>query len=146
MAELKEQWGFSAFWTPFGALIVQLLPRVLAARTSNQVFQLSLPLSPPLSLSLSLSGRQQSFFVKQPAVPLLFNMRGETARHALVSRARETSGEHGEKELGGNKKHTVHQNCVGVTENLPGKNLTVEPEQSRNNGGVMRSGHSLDEE
>lgn len=47
------------------------------------------------------------------------------------------------KSWGGNKKHTVHHNCDGVMENLPGKNLTVEPEQSRNNGGVMRSGHSV---
>lgn len=80
-------------------------------------------------------------------------MRGETARHALVSRARETSGEHGEKEGGGGiqqETHSVHHNCDGVTENLLGKNLTVEPEPepepSRNNGGVMRSGHSVDEE
>lgn len=121
------------------------------ARPGRSNLQSSLSaLSPPLSASVSLPlslWPPAVFFVKQPAVPLLFNMRGETARHALVSRARETSCEHGEKELGGgNKKHTVHHNCVGVTENLPGKNLTVEPEQSRNNGGVMRSGHSLDEE
>lgn len=69
-------------------------------------------LSPPLPVSVSLPlsfWPTAVLFLKQPAVPLLFNMRGETARHALVSRVRETSGEHGGeiKGRGVNKKRTV---------------------------------------
>lgn len=80
-------------------------------------------LSPPLSVSVSLPlsfWPAAVFFLKQPAVPLLFNMRGVTARHALVSRARETSGE----------QKTKNAQCPPQLRwsDRSGKNLAAAPE------------------